>query len=914
MNDVQKAVKELREENQLLRRDLDVLRKSEQGCRNECKKLKEQTDFFKAAIEAAYEGIAIIRGGRHLYFNRSYLELTGYTDPDELSSIPATALLHPDDTEIVDIMTHRLSQSKPALQPQAGRIVKKDGGIVPVEFAFAATVYQGRQAMLCYLRDLSAQRRAEEAYEGSEKKYRIIVDNITDLLAEVDRRGRYFYVSPSYKKILGYSAADLLKKPVVDLVHPDDIDKLNGLVRRTIARKGESLKTEYRLRHKAGGYRWIEALFTFFYDGNGRYSYLHVDSRNITDRKDTEAALSASEALYQSIFENTGTVMLIIEEDMTISFANAEFENLTGYSRDEICGKRKWTEFVEKSELDRMVRQHRLRRDNPRNASRSYEFRLTRKGGSVRNILLTVDIIPGTRRSVASLLDLTDRKKAEEEAKRYSEEISDLYNNAPCGYHSLGPDGTFLQINDTELRWLGYERDEIVGRKKWGDILTPKSQALFRKTFTQLKKEGFTNNLEFEIVRKDGSILPVLLNATVIRDENGRFLMTRTTVFDITERRRLESQWSHIEKMEAVGTLSGGIAHDFNNILMSIQGLASLMRFDLKPKHPHYENLKKIEDQVRTGANLTRQLLGFARGGKYEVRPTDINALVEKVAMMFGRTRKGISISRRYRHDIWIVEADQGQIEQVLLNLFINAGQAMADEGELYLETDNVLLSDAETMPHGVKEGKYIMFSLTDTGTGMDEETLVHIFEPFFTTKEPGQGTGLGLASAYGIIRNHDGFIAVKSEPGKGSTFSIYLPATVREMDEEERWPERILKGRETILLVDDEEINIAIMKDILEKLGYHIFTAGGGQEATAIFMEKAREIDLVIMDMIMPGMGGAKTFDCLKEIDPDVKVIICSGYSMDGEAQKLLDRGCVSFIQKPFQLPELSRKIREAL
>lgn len=913
MNETRKTKQQLMDANHLLRQQISDLEKSEQDCRNNFMKIEEKMDFFRLATERAQEGIVIIRGGRHLYFNKSYLELAGYSDQDELSSLPVISLIHPDDAERLGAYTRRLKQDEPAPLQFECRLVKKDGRVINIEVSSSAIVYQRRWALLCYVKDITEQRRAEEAFRGSEKKYRIIIENITDLVAEVDQHGHYVYVSPSYKKILGYDAKDLMNRPANHFVHPDDAEGLVDLIRNMIHKKGDSLRTEYRILHKNGDYRWIEALFTFFYDANGRFTYHHVDSRDITERKRTEEALSASEVIYQSIFENTGTMMLIIEDDMTISYANAEFEKLTGYSRDELEGK-KWTEFVEISDLERMVKQHHLRRSNPEIASRSYEFGLVRRDGGVRNILLTVDLIPGTKRTVASLLDITERKVVEEELKRYAEEISDLYNNAPCGYHSLGPDGTFLRINDTELRWLGYARDEVLGKKKWGDLLTSKGRILFRKTFSQLKKEGFTNNLEMELIRKDGTILPVLLNATSITDENGHFLMTRSTLFDITERRRLETQWSHIEKMEAIGTLSGGIAHDFNNILMSIQGLASLMRFDLKPEHPHYENLQKIEDQVRNGANLTRQLLGFARGGKYEVKPTDINALVEKVSIMFERTKKGIAISRQYQKDIWIVDADQGQIEQVLLNLFINAGQAMTDEGDLYLITQNVLLPDADAKLHGVKEGQYIMFSLIDNGTGMDKETLGHIFEPFFTTKEPGKGTGLGLASAYGIIRNHNGFITVKSELGKGSTFSVYLPVSTKDGDTEEYLPERILTGQETILVVDDEEINITIMKGLLERLGYRILTAGSGQEATALFMEKAKDIDLVIMDMIMPGMGGAKTFDMLREINPEVKVILCSGYNMNSEAKKLLDQGCLSFIQKPFQLHELSQKIREAL
>jgi CheY-like chemotaxis protein len=279
---------------------------------------------------------------------------------------------------------------------------------------------------------------------------------------------------------------------------------------------------------------------------------------------------------------------------------------------------------------------------------------------------------------------------------------------------------------------------------------------------------------------------------------------------------------------------------------------------------------------------------------------------------MFGRTKKEITIHRKYAKDLYTVEVDLGQIEQVFVNLYVNAWQAMPGGGAIYLETENVLLDDEQAFSFAVKPGNYIKISMTDTGTGMDEKTCERIFDPFFTTKEMGRGTGLGLATVYGIIKGHKGMINVYSEPGQGTTFNVYLPASDKEVVKGRTTTGTAARGTETILVVDDEKMVLEVSRELLEFMGYRVYAVGSGQEAIAVYMEKRNEIDLVILDMIMPGISGGETFDRLKEINPDIKVVLSSGYSINGQAQEIMAKGCNAFIQKPFHLEKLSQIVRE--
>ena len=347
---------------------------------------------------------------------------------------------------------------------------------------------------------------------------------------------------------------------------------------------------------------------------------------------------------------------------------------------------------------------------------------------------------------------------------------------------------------------------------------------------------------------------------------------------------------------------------------MGIQGNVELLLLSLEVTDPCHENVRSIERCVRSGADLTRQLLGYARGGKYFVKPTSLNDVVLTSSTLFGRTKKETQVICDYQEGIWAVEVDRSQIEQVMVNLYLNAWQAMGYRGTIRVRTKNTILDEDFVRPYEVMPGRYVSVSVADTGAGIDKETQMRVFEPFFTTKAMGKGTGMGLASAFGILKNHNGIIHFKSTLGKGTTFYIYLPASDRSAEIDTSAKENVSKGSETILIVDDEDHVLDACNAMLDKLGYNTILARNGKEALEIFEKQQTKIDLVMLDMIMPGMDGLTVYEHLKEINADVKVILASGYSITGNVKELLDRGCDEFIQKPFSLSQISMITRKLL
>ena len=516
-----------------------------------------------------------------------------------------------------------------------------------------------------------------------------------------------------------------------------------------------------------------------------------------------------------------------------------------------------------------------------------------------------------------------NKRKAADDALRESEEkYRTILESIEEGCFETDIDGNLTFFSNPFLKILGYSREELTGADT-DKYTSPDTAAKMKRITERLRETGKPENVaDYDIVRKDGNNLSLELSVSLLKDQEGLPVGYRGVLRDVSERKKaeeekhkLETQLQQAQKMESIGTLAGGIAHDFNNILMGIQGNASLMLLKIESNHPNYEKIKNIEKYVQNGTELTKQLLGFARRGKYLIKATDLNEIIDKSSGLFARTKKEIRVHTDLADDLWAAEVDRGQIEQVLLNLYVNAWQAMTQGGDLYLQTENVILDRSYVKPYKVEPGRYVKISVSDTGVGIDRETQERIFEPFFTTKEMGRGTGLGLASVYGIVKSHGGYINVYSEKERGTVFTIYLPASEKKIvRERDTVAAPIVRGSGTILLIDDEKMILDVGIELLDELGYEVISAMSGNEAVEVFKNDRDKIDLIIMDMIMPGMGGGETYDRLKEIDPDIKVLLSSGYSINGQATKILRRGCDGFIQKPFNMNQLAEKVQEIL
>jgi len=516
---------------------------------------------------------------------------------------------------------------------------------------------------------------------------------------------------------------------------------------------------------------------------------------------------------------------------------------------------------------------------------------------------------------------INEKLNLSEEKYRY------LVENSPDIIYTLDADGNFTFLSEALEHLSGFTVDELIG-KHYTTIVCEEDREKARWFFDERRsRDRAASAIELRLKaagdwQQDDSVrqyLTVEIKSMGIYEESSkdgkrRYVGTHGVIRDISERQRLQTQLQNAERMEALGTLAGGIAHDFNNMLMGIQGRSSLISMELEVSLPIIEHLSAIDDYICSAKDLTNRLLGLARGGKYEVKPTDINELILKTVNMFGRTKKEIAIETRLHNANIVVEVDRGQIEQVLLNLYVNAWQAMLEGGALKIESTDVALGDKACKPYQIEPGRYVHISVTDTGIGMDQKTLQRIFDPFFTTKEKTRGTGLGLASAYGIIKNHNGIINAQSEIGRGTTFNIYLPITEKPMVGETSPKQTISKGSETLLLVDDENIIIDVGQALLKNLGYRVIGVKSGKEAVEVVRRKGLDIDLVILDMVMPGMDGGKTFDRIREICPEMPVMLSSGYAMSSQAEQIMSRGCDGFIQKPFSIYELSQKVRQIL
>ena len=746
---------------------------------------------------------------------------------------------------------------------------------------------------------------------------RQVIDTIPYPIFVKDTHNRYLFSNQSLADAYGTTAERMIGKTDSDLgAVPDEAEKYRHDNMAVLQAGREMIIENDKFTRPSGEVRYYQKIKRPVWDNQGNLMHMIAISVDITDRKRVEDALRKSEEQFRVMFASASVGMGQSDPD-TGRFlrVNQKMCDITGYSADELL-QLHIPDITHPEDRDRdwLAFQSVVCGEVP---SYRMEKRYIRKDGNVVwvnvNVSVNRDDAGRPLHSIATIEDITERKRAEMELKE-SEERFRLLHEASFGGIFIYQNGVIVEANRGLAVMTGYELPELIGMDGL-QLVAPESRELVLKNV----REDYEKPYEAVGLRKDGSTYPLEIQGKKIPYHGRKVRMTEFR--DITaqkqeqeERRRLEFQLLQAQKMESVGTLAGGIAHDFNNMLMGIQGYVSLMLLDTDKNHPHHEKLKSVENQIRSAADLTRQLLGFARGGRYEIKPADLNEIIKRTSGMFGRTKKEITIHRKFDKNLWVAEVDQGQIEQVLLNLYVNAWQAMPSGGDLYIETLNVILDERYTAPFAAAPGSYVKISVTDTGVGMDEKTKSRIFEPFFTTKTMGRGTGLGLAMVYGIIVGHNGFINVYSEKGQGTTFNIYLPASEKRLEGEEEYPQVTLKGHETILVVDDEAMIRTVTAEMLKSLGYKPIAASSGGEALKIYESRRETIDLVVLDMVMPGMTGGETFDRLKAINGKIKVILSSGYSLNGQASGILEKGCRAFVQKPFSIVELSQKIRAVL
>ncbi len=507
--------------------------------------------------------------------------------------------------------------------------------------------------------------------------------------------------------------------------------------------------------------------------------------------------------------------------------------------------------------------------------------------------------------------DVTAHRTAEKRLKESELRLRTLFDLSPQPIAVTELEtGRIVDVNLRFCELSGYAKDEILGRTTMEiGVLSPDRREQFA---AELRRAGEVRALPIQFSDRHGKAYESLVFARQITVAERQVILT--VVLDVTEQRELEARLVRAQKMEAIGTLAGGVAHDFNNILTVVGGLVSLGRSQVDATHPVSDLLSGIEDQVQSAAALTRQLLAYARSGKRKVIPTDLRELVQSTAELFARTHKEISLAVECEEMECWAAVDRSQIEHALLNLFVNADHAMPAGGHIRVVMRLETLDDAAARARELASGRYVAITVEDSGTGMDAQTRARIFDPFFTTKEMGRGTGLGLASVYGAVKGHDGAIDVWSEPGEGTRFEIHLPVTTAAARPDRSEGRAPRPGRGVVLLVDDEKVVADVTCSMLRDLGYEVLVAYGGAEGVDLFARRSRDVDLVLLDMVMPGMGGVDVFDELRRIRPDVAVVLFSGYSVDSEAGRALRQECRGMLQKPFTIHELADGVASAL
>jgi len=761
--------------------------------------------------------------------------------------------------------------------------------------------------------------RAEEALKRSEEQYRSVVDNIRQVIFQTDARGRFTFLNAAWTEITGFAVEETLGASFLRYVHPEDQQRHAELFQPLIEHKGEYFGLVARYMTKAGSYRWIEVFAQLIEDG-GAIRGMFGTLTDITERRRAEQELAAARARLQHLLVSGPAVIYSSQaaRDYAITFVSDNITRQLGYGVNEVIDDPTfWGSRVHPEDAPRALSALAAFVERPDGEHQSHQYRVRHKDGTYRWIhdqrRLLRDASGSPIEIVGSWVDVTEHRRTEEERGQ----LSSVVEQSTEAIVITALDGTIEYVNQACERLTGYSRAELHGQNPRLFKSDRQDPQAYRDLWATLAAGGVWSG-HLVNRRKDGSLFDVEAVISPVRDGAGRLVSYVAGMRDASHERQLEEQLRQSQKMEIAGRLAGGVAHDFNNLLTVIGGRSQIMLHRLKPEDPHRRDIELILETAQRAAALTRQLLVFSRKQMVTPAVLDLNSVVSNMEKMLHRLiGEDIELQTVPGADLWRVKADPTQLEQVVMNLVLNARDAMFPGGRVTIETANVELGEAYARHHvDVRPGSYVMLAVTDTGTGIDPETKTHIFEPFFTTKAPDKGTGLGLSTVYGIVKQSDGHITVESEPGHGATFRIYLPRVAAEARVGGATRPRLTlpSGSETILLTEDEERVRELALEVLRMNGYTILEAADGISALELSARHAGPIHLLISDIVMPNMGGPELAHRLTQVRPETRVLYMSGYTDDAPGRRLVPPSGAAMIEKPFTVDGLVRKVREVL
>jgi len=755
-------------------------------------------------------------------------------------------------------------------------------------------------------------RKAEAVLYESEQRYRSLIDTARDVIFTTSMDGTLTSVNPASETITGWDRAELLGRPFHEFIHPDDLP--SALDRFQQLREGHAPKIfELRVRSKSGDYLTGE-FTTTTHVLDGKVVGILGIGRDITDRKRIEKALQDSEEKYRDLFENANDLIQSIAPDGSIHYVNRAWRETLGYSEEELAR----LDFMDIIHPD--YREHCMdlfrRVIAGENIDRVEAMFVTKSNRSIV-VAGSINCIMKNGRVVATrgiFTDITDRRLAEEFIKNILESVDE-------SFIVIGRDYLITSANKAYCDKVKLPIQEVVGKhcyKISHRLNKPCHEAGEDCAVLRTFQTGEPHIAVHTHYDKDKNPIFIEAKSFPLKDSLGRIVSAIEILNDVTDKMKLEEQLRHAQKMEAVGTLAGGVAHDFNNILTAIIGYGSLLKMKMGEHDPLRSNVDQILVSAERAAGLTQSLLAFSRKQPMSRQPVDLNFLVKRVEKLLVRLiGEDIEVRILPGDTNATILGDAGQIEQVLMNLATNARDAMPRGGLLLIETGLVELDSGFIRAHGYgRVGRYVHFSVTDSGTGMDENTRKRIFEPFFTTKEVGKGTGLGLAIVYGIIKQHNGYITVDSEPGEGAKFNVYLPLASAPAAHEHKLPEASLPhgGTATILVAEDDAIVRKLTTSVLEGFGYNVIEAADGNEAVEQFVKHQDTVQLLLLDLIMPKKSGREAYEAINRLKPGIKALFTSGYTAELIQEKSAGDNAFSFISKPSSPRDLLKKVRDIL